>query len=70
MGEFCKGLKGLFADVEWTQPPSGGCVLKLRRARLAECDVDQPPSGGCVLKLPIVLEEHDLAASRLRAAVC
>ncbi len=32
------------------QPPSGGCVLKLKIQR-AICDHRvQPPSGGCVLK--------------------
>ena len=32
------------------QPPSGGCVLKLK-ARIAESEIkNQPPSGGCVLK--------------------
>ena len=34
-----------------TQPPSGGCVLKLRSAVAAHICRYQPPSGGCVLKL-------------------
>ena len=33
-----------------TQPPSGGCVLKLRRSTNRRQDQSQPPSGGCVLK--------------------
>ena len=34
-----------------TQPPSGGCVLKLLPNPAAEYEGNQPPSGGCVLKL-------------------
>ena len=33
------------------QPPSGGCVLKLRLKICATTIRLQPPSGGCVLKL-------------------
>ena len=33
------------------QPPSGGCVLKLRCFALKDLIKRQPPSGGCVLKL-------------------
>ena len=36
-----------------TQPPSGGCVLKLKP--VMDCllyRLGQPPSGGCVLKPP------------------
>ena len=34
-----------------TQPPSGGCVLKLLLAQCEKAVKVQPPSGGCVLKL-------------------
>ena len=34
-----------------SQPPSGGCVLKLAIARDIKPLPVQPPSGGCVLKL-------------------
>ena len=34
-----------------TQPPSGGCVLKLYLLIWQFCLIFQPPSGGCVLKL-------------------
>ena len=33
-----------------SQPPSGGCVLKLANLVSASLRVSQPPSGGCVLK--------------------
>ena len=33
-----------------TQPPSGGCVLKLNSKANQLLDDNQPPSGGCVLK--------------------
>ena len=33
-----------------TQPPSGGCVLKLERRLRNIYGNAQPPSGGCVLK--------------------
>ena len=33
-----------------TQPPSGGCVLKLARFAQDGFLAAQPPSGGCVLK--------------------
>ena len=33
-----------------TQPPSGGCVLKLISIDLVTLKSKQPPSGGCVLK--------------------
>ena len=32
------------------QPPSGGCVLKLRIRHTSNSADSQPPSGGCVLK--------------------
>ena len=35
-----------------SQPPSGGCVLKLSDEALAVLTAFQPPSGGCVLKRP------------------
>ncbi len=36
---------------ELSQPPSGGCVLKLRYFGKYPASLAQPPSGGCVLKL-------------------
>ena len=54
-----------------SQPPSGGCVLKLKMNLSYQHMKHQPPSGGCVLK-----QAHRLsavlfvAASRLRAAAC
>ena len=33
-----------------TQPPSGGCVLKLRLVMAPGRSPGQPPSGSCVLK--------------------
>ena len=33
-----------------SQPPSGGCVLKLPKPMRLPVAVVQPPSGGCVLK--------------------
>ena len=38
-----------------SQPPSGGCVLKLGCIPARPHRHGQPPSGGCVLKLSIVL---------------
>ena len=32
------------------QPPSGGCVLKLKDLGIFLKLLTQPPSGGCVLK--------------------
>ena len=37
-------------DAAKAQPPSGGCVLKLRLRRACTGLLIQPPSGGCVLK--------------------
>ena len=34
-----------------SQPPSGGCVLKLNKNWKDFIQYIQPPSGGCVLKL-------------------
>ena len=36
------------------QPPSGGCVLKLRGLVYRVQPIVQPPSGGCVLKHALV----------------
>ena len=33
-----------------SQPPSGGCVLKLNWFQAIKPNPTQPPSGGCVLK--------------------
>ena len=54
----------------FSQPPSGGCVLKRNRDYIIPHDILQPPSGGCVLKLIIVVPLTTIGASRLRAAVC
>ena len=35
---------------EYSQPPSGGCVLKLAKGTVSKGLTTQPPSGGCVLK--------------------
>ena len=35
----------------FSQPPSGGCVLKQLKGKYHENWFNQPPSGGCVLKL-------------------
>ena len=37
--------------IKKTQPPSGGCVLKLKKKKQHIAKSLQPPSGGCVLKL-------------------
>ena len=37
-----------------SQPPSGGCVLKLLFLLAVIALKIQPPSGGCVLKLQIM----------------
>ena len=37
-----------------SQPPSGGCVLKLFHVAYFLIRYHQPPSGGCVLK-PIII---------------
>ena len=52
------------------QPPSGGCVLKLKHGWLVCLDKSQPPSGGCVLKLSQTPKKLSRWPSRLRAAVC
>ena len=38
-----------------SQPPSGGCVLKLEQPPHQVIAQLQPPSGGCVLKLPAMV---------------
>ena len=53
-----------------TQPPSGGCVLKLRYGAGSLLLSDQPPSGGCVLKHKTPLGLRMRYSSRLQAAVC
>ena len=63
-----------------TQPPSGGCVLKLKTGKGNVPALVQPPSGGCVLKLSPsekVLEMASPAAFRrlcvetlLKAGIC
>ena len=37
--------------IRFSQPPSGGCVLKHRSGETVTHCQTQPPSGGCVLKL-------------------
>ena len=40
----------------FSQPPSGGCVLKQGNIHGHDDLLNQPPSGGCVLKqLPLIL---------------
>ncbi|EER55859.1 hypothetical protein NEIFL0001_1323 [Neisseria flavescens SK114] len=56
--------------VEFSQPSSGGCVLKHVPSDDLKKTVNQPSSGGCVLKLTQVLTSCKRLASRLRAAVC
>ena len=46
-----KPLVCQFVDFAYSQPPSGGCVLKLKDLPEDERAANQPPSGGCVLKL-------------------
>ena len=41
---------GIGGFVETSQPPSGGCVLKLLSEEDGAWTLNQPPSGGCVLK--------------------
>ena len=53
-----------------SQPPSGGCVLKLHQFEDLVCQFRQPPSGGCVLKLVFLSSGIEAASSRLQAAVC
>ena len=48
-----------------SQPPSGGCVLKLCVGNLGGCSPPQPPSGGCVLKQ---LEDYQEQTHKLAAA--
>ena len=38
----------------YTQPPSGGCVLKRYSSNGRCSSSSQPPSGGCVLKQAVV----------------
>ena len=46
-----KPLVCQFVDFAYSQPPSGGCVLKHVGLRVGKSVVNnQPPSGGCVLK--------------------
>ena len=52
------------------QPPSGGCVLKLKCIKRLHLSNAQPPSGGCVLKLLIERRFKNGKSSRLQAAVC
>ena len=54
----------------FTQPPSGGCVLKRLLVAVTVWLCSQPPSGGCVLKLQNLNGIGEVTASRLRAAVC
>ena len=45
-----KHVGNIFDAYMKNQPPSGGCVLKLRHQMCGRMDWFQPPSGGCVLK--------------------
>ena len=53
-----------------SQPPSGGCVLKLESFGVNVFEMDQPPSGGCVLKPACYFRAEVQIFSRLQAAVC
>ena len=53
-----------------SQPPSGGCVLKLSRFGAANRRLEQPPSGGCVLKRARGRHNSRYQGSHLRVAVC
>ena len=39
------------SQTQHIQPPSGGCVLKLKMRLALVLKPAQPPSGGCVLKI-------------------
>ena len=43
-----------------TQPPSGGCVLKLISGFQVFKRINQPPSGGCVLKLKYLILKKNI----------
>ena len=45
-----KQVFNAFVRLFQTQPPSGGCVLKLNLLTFDADKRTQPPSGGCVLK--------------------
>ena len=45
-----KQALGAEYKISLDQPPSGGCVLKLKRKPISNNTLSQPPSGGCVLK--------------------
>ncbi len=53
----------------YSQPPSGGCELKLPQLYHQNNPQNQPPSGGCELKLPDhthnPLHEYPAAFGRL-----
>ena len=54
-----------------TQPPSGGCVLKLKP--VMDCllyRLGQPPSGGCVLKLTACDEKTDYSGAATFGWLC
>ena len=55
-----KPLKRATSDIQNYQPPSGGCVLKLRTWELYLLYMSQPPSGGCVLKQELKAAESCL----------
>ena len=42
----------------FTQPPLGGCVLKLYCEIMDRSMFHQPPLGGCVLKQLFAAEKH------------
>ncbi len=53
----------------YAQPPSGGCVLKLRLSMQYLPLCSQPPSGGCVLK-PIQRFDNLLLGSQPPSGGC
>ena len=53
-----------------SQPPSGGCVLKLDTNSRNEAIVNQPPSGGCVLKQFEKLKQYAFATPAAFRRLC
>ena len=70
-GRLCvETIMKLPVNLYLSQPPSGGCVLKLTGFNCIGLVPVQPPSGGCVLKPAAVWSRFSGRPSRLRAAVC
>ena len=56
--------------IRQVQPPSGGCVLKLRLEHMFYDQYIQPPSGGCVLKQKEFLSELKLLKPAAFGRLC